>query len=164
LGGVTIAEGDMMQQRNKSSWRGYAILAIILVCGFFLLTTPYRPGSNYAPNNTALTATALPAVAPARPAQQVQPVQPTANSDGWQSIPGINPDTDPFTLSYRGELTYWHGGNCQIKGNISASGEKIYHVPSGQFYQQTEINPERGERWFCEEEHAKRNGWRASQR
>jgi len=52
-----------------------------------------------------------------------------------------------------------------IKGNISQpSGEKIYHVPGGQFYDATVINPSAGERWFCTEQEAVNNGWRKSLR
>ncbi len=47
-----------------------------------------------------------------------------------------------------------------IKGNISAAGEKIYHVPGGAFYGQTVIDEARGERWFCTEGDALAAGWR----
>ncbi len=37
---------------------------------------------------------------------------------------------------------------CFIKGNISfTTSERIYHVPSGEFYDATVINPAYGERW-----------------
>ena len=49
-----------------------------------------------------------------------------------------------------------------MKGNISASGEKIYHVPSGPDYEQTTINEEKGEKWFCTEQEAIDAGWRIS--
>ncbi len=52
---------------------------------------------------------------------------------------------------------------CFIKGNISFdSGEKIYHVPGGRFYDATVISPGQGERWFCTEQEAINNGWRRS--
>jgi micrococcal nuclease len=51
---------------------------------------------------------------------------------------------------------------CRIKGNISASGEKIYHVPGQKYYDQTVIEPEKGERWFCSEAEAVAAGWRRS--
>lgn len=55
--------------------------------------------------------------------------------------------------------------NCKIKGNISyKTGEKIYHVPGGNFYSRTKINPSKGEKWFCSEEDAKKAGWRRSKR
>ena len=37
-------------------------------------------------------------------------------------------------------------GKCNIKGNINRQGKKIYHVPTGKYYEQT--NPEV---WFCTE-------------
>ena len=51
---------------------------------------------------------------------------------------------------------------CRIKGNINSSGEKIYHVPGGKFYDNTVIEPEKGERWFCTEAEAIEAGWRKS--
>ena len=35
-------------------------------------------------------------------------------------------------------------GRCAIKGNISKSGTRIYHVPGGRFYDQTRIDTPRG--------------------
>ena len=49
---------------------------------------------------------------------------------------------------------------CHIKGNISRSGERIYHAPGGQYYDRTKIDPSKGERWFCSERQAKAAGWR----
>lgn len=51
---------------------------------------------------------------------------------------------------------------CPIKGNISRSGERIYHTPWGsRHYKRTKISPPKGERWFCSEEEALEAGWRA---
>ena len=53
---------------------------------------------------------------------------------------------------------------CEIKGNISFdTKEKIYHIPSDRFYDQTVINPAYGERWFCTPQEAEANGWRRTQ-
>lgn len=49
---------------------------------------------------------------------------------------------------------------CAIKGNISSSGEKIYHLPGCGSYEKTSIDEDRGERWFCTEEEAVSAGWR----
>lgn len=46
---------------------------------------------------------------------------------------------------------------CTIKGNINSKGEKIYHLPSGQFYNQTIA-----EQLFCSEEEARKSGFRKS--
>ncbi|MDO5711704.1 MAG: thermonuclease family protein [Micrococcales bacterium] len=53
-------------------------------------------------------------------------------------------------------------GSCDIKGNISGGGEKIYHVPGGRSYGKTVISPSNGERWFCSESQASAAGWRAA--
>ncbi|RUM95280.1 thermonuclease family protein [Pseudaminobacter arsenicus] len=52
------------------------------------------------------------------------------------------------------------GGECNIKGNISNKGERIYHVPGQTFYDKTKISRWRGERWFCSEQEAQQAGWR----
>ena len=54
--------------------------------------------------------------------------------------------------------------SCDIKGNISASGEHIYHVPGQRYYDVTRISPGKGERWFCSEAEARAAGWRRSRR
>lgn len=61
----------------------------------------------------------------------------------------------------------WSGlkPGCDIKGNISYNtGESIYHTPGGDFYDRTQINLSKGERWFCSEEEAEAAGWRRSKR
>jgi micrococcal nuclease len=49
---------------------------------------------------------------------------------------------------------------CNIKGNISSSGEKIYHLPGDRYYDVTKITESKGERWFCSESDAVNAGWR----
>ncbi len=51
---------------------------------------------------------------------------------------------------------------CNIKGNISSSGEHIYHMPSQEYYDVTRIDFSKGERWFCSEGEARGAGWRKS--
>jgi endonuclease YncB( thermonuclease family) len=51
-----------------------------------------------------------------------------------------------------------HG--CLIKGNISSSGERIFHVPDAQNYEETKISEQKGERWFCTVAEAIAAGWR----
>lgn len=46
---------------------------------------------------------------------------------------------------------------CAIKGNISRSGNKIYHLPGQSSYEQT--NPEE---WFCTEQEAQDAGFRST--
>lgn len=53
-------------------------------------------------------------------------------------------------------------GSCRIKGNISSSGEKIFHSPGQAHYERTKISPDKGERWFCSAAEAIDAGWRAA--
>jgi len=50
-------------------------------------------------------------------------------------------------------------GRGLIKGNINSSGEKIYHIPGGIYYEQTIP-----EVWFKTEEEAQAAGFRKSKR
>lgn len=50
---------------------------------------------------------------------------------------------------------------CPIKGNINRQGERIYHTPWSSSYNQTVIDEEAGEMWFCDEAEAQAAGWRA---
>lgn len=50
--------------------------------------------------------------------------------------------------------------SCTIKGNISSSKEKIFHVPGCQSYSKTVIDESAGEKWFCSESEAIQAGWR----
>ncbi len=72
-------------------------------------------------------------------------------------LPPAPPGPRPRQGSKEGD-----SGGCLIKGNISRSGERIYHVPGGYYYDQTEIDPSKGERWFCSEAEARAAGWRRS--
>lgn len=51
-----------------------------------------------------------------------------------------------------------------VKGNISSSGEKIYHVPGGAYYDAVKIDEAAGEKFFDSEEEAVAAGWRKSSR
>ena len=51
---------------------------------------------------------------------------------------------------------------CMIKGNITRSGH-IYHMPWSPWYAKTQVEPARGERWFCTEAEAIAAGWRPVQ-
>lgn len=53
---------------------------------------------------------------------------------------------------------------CSIKGNISSSGTRIYHLPGQADYARTRISPDKGERWFCSETEARAAGWRQARR
>lgn len=55
-------------------------------------------------------------------------------------------------------------GECNIKGNISSSGDKIYHMPGQRYYEVTKIDESKGEKFFCSAQEAEQAGFRASQR
>lgn len=61
----------------------------------------------------------------------------------WQAADGAAPDPD-----------------CPIKGNVSATGVRIYHLPWSRSYADTRISAAKGERWFCSEPEAVAAGWR----
>jgi len=70
--------------------------------------------------------------------------------------PNLSQDGCPKGCTY-------HPDGCDIKGNIAFdTKEKIYHIPGGEYYSDTIINPSYGERWFCTEAEAIANGWRKS--
>lgn len=50
--------------------------------------------------------------------------------------------------------------DCNIKGNISTNGEKIYHLPGCGSYSKTVIDISNGEKMFCTENEARQAGWR----
>ena len=53
---------------------------------------------------------------------------------------------------------------CIIKSNVSSKGERIYHIPGGQYYKRTKISTAKGERWFCTEAESIAAGWRKAKR
>lgn len=53
---------------------------------------------------------------------------------------------------------------CTIKGNISAKGKRIYHMPGQRDYAATRIAPAKGEGFFCSEDEARAAGFRAAKR
>jgi endonuclease YncB( thermonuclease family) len=75
----------------------------------------------------------------------------------WDERHGTGPDSSPPSSESDG------ASNCRetgIKGNIN-NGRKLYHVPGSSSYDETVIDESKGERWFCTEEEALREGWSA---
>jgi micrococcal nuclease len=81
----------------------------------------------------------------------------TAGRGLWAGSDGVTPTPTP-------EVGGGSNKKCRIKGNVSARGEKIYHLPGQQHYDATRIDEARGERWFCTEEEAVTAGWRRAKR
>ena len=68
-------------------------------------------------------------------------------------ISSVTTTTPPATVSVS-------NNSCTVKGNISSSKEKIFHVPGCQSYSKTVIDESEGEKWFCSESEAVQAGWR----
>jgi micrococcal nuclease len=64
------------------------------------------------------------------------------------------------TISKVTAATTSSAGLCRIKGNISRGGKKTYHLPSCPDYGKTGINPAAGEKLFCTEAEAIKNGFK----
>jgi len=73
----------------------------------------------------------------------------------------VEPAIPPWEFRRKGNQATTTTG-CNIKGNISSNGNRIYHLPDTYWYSRTKINGAKGERWFCTEEEAKAAGWRAT--
>ncbi len=69
-------------------------------------------------------------------------------------------ETAPATVVTPASQTSATDPSCTIKGNISTSGEKIYHMQGCGSYLKTTIGESRGEKWFCTEAEAQASGWR----
>ncbi|MEL6580326.1 MAG: hypothetical protein AAFQ14_11270 [Cyanobacteria bacterium J06621_12] len=62
-------------------------------------------------------------------------------------------------------MTLLSNSKCIIKGNISYNSDrKLYHLPGMKDYEGTVIDKARGERWFCTESEAVKQGWRKAPR
>jgi len=59
-------------------------------------------------------------------------------------------DSDPFSTE------------CVIKGNINKRYEKDYFFPGCPNYKRVKVDPRKGEKWFCTEEEAQKDGWQKS--
>lgn len=80
-----------------------------------------------------------------------------AGAVGFAGVYGFS-ENDGIIERVQAQVT----GECAIKGNISTSGERIYHVPGQRYYNDTAISLFQGERWFCSEGEARTAGWRRS--
>ncbi|MET4687639.1 sunset domain-containing protein [Sinorhizobium fredii] len=101
---------------------------------------------------------------PSRPHPRFDRKQPT-NGQLADWIPGVALAAG-ITILATAMLTspMASGIGCDIKGNVSTTGERIFHVPGQEYYRETVVNPLRGERWFCSEEAAREAGWRKAYR
>ena len=78
----------------------------------------------------------------------------------WNACPATETNATPGAMPQNQLSSQGVSGSCTIKGNISTSGEKIYHLFGCGSYAKTQIDESRGERWFCTEAEAQAAGWR----
>jgi micrococcal nuclease len=76
----------------------------------------------------------------------------------WSACPLKNTST-PTSPASTTSTTSINSG-CNIKGNISSAGEKIYHMEGCGSYSKTVIDESKGEKMFCSEAEAQSAGWR----
>lgn len=85
------------------------------------------------------------------------------NANDEESTPEPEPETPSTPTATSGSVPPLPGGSCPsdapIKGNLSSSGELIYHVRGGQFYNKTNA-----EQCFATESDAQDAGFRKSKR
>jgi len=129
-----ISETDKYGRLLRYIWIGNQMVNEILVKEGFAFSSSYPPDIKYQERFRAAETDAR-----------------VSNKGLWEQCSNI-----------AGEKTILPIGDCVLKGNISSSGEKIYHVPGQRYYNQTVITESKGERWFCSEEEAQKAGWRKS--
>lgn len=69
-------------------------------------------------------------------------------------------ESSSITQTTTTSTTNTSSNSCTIKGNISSTGEKIYHMIGCGSYTKTVIDESKGEKWFCTEQEAINAGWR----
>jgi endonuclease YncB( thermonuclease family) len=69
-----------------------------------------------------------------------------------------------LTSESKGQPLVQSPAGCIIKGNVTKKGERIYHLPGQENYDDIVITPSKGEHWFCSEEEAVNAGWRKAKR
>ena len=69
-------------------------------------------------------------------------------------LPGLEQSPDDAGMTEPGSQR-----KCPIKGNVSRSGERNYHMPWQSTYARVKIDEKNGERWFCSEADARAAGF-----
>jgi len=145
-----VSETDQFGRLLRYVWLGGDMVNATLVREGYAQASTYPPDVRYQELFSSLQADAM------------------TNSRGlWGAACAETPSATPLVVVPSGSGICDYSGTSEpvIKGNISvSSGEKIYHVPGGDSYDNTVINEAAGERWFCTESEAVAAGWRKSKR
>jgi micrococcal nuclease len=140
-----VSETDRFGRLLRYIWVNGAMANATLVEEGYASASTFPPDVRYAERFAALE------------------TQARAHKRGLWGPPCATPEAPPPATGT--ECDYSGTNEPVIKGNISLNtGEKIYHVPGGEFYDQTVISEAKGERWFCTEAGAIAAGWRKSKR
>jgi hypothetical protein len=98
----------------------------------------------------------------------VYPVMPQADVDARHTAQAVTPEVLPTaTLEPTAIVLATEEApqvECLIKGNVTAAGEKIFHLPGGVYYDRVKIDFSQGDAWFCTEGEAVQQGFRKSSR
>ena len=95
----------------------------------------------------------VPRVPPPPPAQTLQSLLPPPQAQTLQSLPPCHASRPSKTPP---------SPDCSVKGNISYRTDERIYLSGQQYYDRTEIDPNKGERWFRTEAEALAAGWRKS--
>jgi endonuclease YncB( thermonuclease family) len=64
------------------------------------------------------------------------------------------------TTAHDQKLGMWKNcGPCDVKGNYDIHGKRYYHLPSFRHYNQVVVNLDKGDRWLCGEDLARKAGY-----
>lgn len=126
------------------------LIFLAVIVGLWLMAACYPVVSQVEFEARQTAQVTLPTVTPQPPMVTVIPIEPQVIPEEEVGEVDPEPTLEPPSLD--------------IKGNISSSGEKIYHVPGGAYYDQVKIDEGAGEMWFRSEEEAVAAGWRKARR
>lgn len=140
-----VSETDKYNRLLRYVYAGDTFVNLILVKDGFAYSSTYPPDVKYQDQFV-----------------EAQHEAREQNKGLWGSCPIAEPTPEPTqpTPPSGQEATPPPSEECSIKGNISSSGEKIYHVEGCSSYNVTKIDEARGEKYFCTENEAVEAGWR----
>lgn len=95
-----------------------------------------------------------------RAAQTAIPPLPTM--DDPVALPTVTPTLEPTAVVLATEEATQVA--CLIKGNVTSSGDKIFHIPGGVYYDRVKVDFAQGDAYFCTEGQAIGEGFRKSSR
>ena len=136
-----ISETDQFGRLLRYVWVGEEMVNAVLVRDGYAQSSTYPPDVKHQ--------------------QTFLDLQQQAREQGRGLWGAVCTSVTPVPTGSAAQCEFSPDGQPAIKGNISrSSGEKIYHVPGQQYYDQTVIDESEGERWFCTEQEAVEAGWR----